>query len=135
MDKWHRLSKLTFQSELGPYIPDAIAELCCSKHEEAKVEVDIKVKIEQPEVIDLTLDEDGILHAPQFPAPESRIPVEPDLTIFAEDESKMTLRQLLECLSVDEINAVAKDLKLKYPQSVSFLAFVDSLKHDWSGYI
>jgi fanconi-associated nuclease 1 len=103
----HRLSKLQFESELGPYIPDAIDELCRKECAEVKCEI----KTDEPEIIDLTSEDDD-------PPDEALPPREPDLTFFAEDESQMSLSELLACLTVGEISAVAKEMKLKVPQPV-----------------
>jgi hypothetical protein len=103
-DKIHRLSKLKFQSELGPHIPDAIRELCRGQK--------VRAKVKEREIIDLTGEEDD---SPQ----EILVPLEPDLSYFAEDESSMSLDELFQCLSLDEINSVARDLRLNVHKSVS----------------
>jgi fanconi-associated nuclease 1 len=103
-EKIHRLSKLTFQSELGPHISDAIRELCRGQK--------VRTNLEEREIIDLTGEDDDQLQ-------EILTPLEPDLTYFAEDETSMSLDELLQCLSLDEINSVAKELRLRVPKSVS----------------
>jgi Fanconi-associated nuclease 1 len=106
--KWYRLSALKYESELGKSIPSAITELCQNT---VQVQVDVKVK-EEPEIIDLTLDEDEV--QPPTPQPKPEL----DLTVFAEDESQMSLQELLESLHTDELKAIAKERKLKTTQRV-----------------
>jgi hypothetical protein len=122
-DKWHRLGELKYYSELGDSIPAAIDVLC-----EDPSKVDPVVKVEEPhdpDVIDLTLDEDDEPETSQ----RSQEPL--DLLVFAEDESKMTLHELLICLSTDELKAVAKERRLKTVQNVcSFsCAFIYRVAH------
>jgi Fanconi-associated nuclease 1 len=107
--KWYRLSALKYEFELGKSIPSAITELCQNT---AQVQVDVKVKEEEPEIIDLTLDEDEV--QPPIPQPKPEL----GLTVFAEDESQMSLQELLESLHADELKATAKERKLKTTQSV-----------------
>ena len=103
-DKLHRLSKLAFESELGPHIPNVIAELCKRQAPDPNVV--------EHDIIDLTSEDGSAIQGAPAPA-------EPDLTFFAEDESRMTLRELLECLTVNEVCAVARELKLKIINTVS----------------
>lgn len=104
-DKWHRLSTLKYKSELGDSIPAAIDALC---YDPSKVDPIVKVEEpENPDIIDLTLDDDDEPETSQQPSSPL------DLLVFAEDESKMTLHELLECLSTDELKGVAKERKLR----------------------
>jgi hypothetical protein len=45
--------------------------------------------------------------------------LELDLTVFADDESKMSLHDLLRCLTTDELKGLARQLKIKTTQNVS----------------
>ncbi|EGN95749.1 hypothetical protein SERLA73DRAFT_76815 [Serpula lacrymans var. lacrymans S7.3] len=121
-DKWHRLDSLKYQAELGTRanIIDAIKELC-------KFDEEVEIKAEEQEVIDLTLDDYDTYSPPSLPQVQAQAgpstcaevkdePPEPDLTVLAEDESKMDLRCLLECLTVDELKSFAKDMKVKTVQ-------------------
>ncbi|KAK7694026.1 hypothetical protein QCA50_003602 [Cerrena zonata] len=107
-DKWHRLSDLKYRKELGDDIPDAIRELC---HDSKKTSHYEEVK---PEVIDLTVDEylsqsePGPSKLPPLPSPLNS---EPNLDVFADDHSHATIRELLVCLTLSELRAVAKQVK------------------------
>ncbi|TFY60075.1 hypothetical protein EVJ58_g5377 [Rhodofomes roseus] len=162
-DKWHRLSALKYEGELGNNVRPAIAELCGKAHSPAagnaspvKAEVKVeqeaeplslsheppwdpakigqvdpavkiestepKVKTEEPEIIDLTLETDAD-ELPQIGAPPlarkpreefEQGPVPGSVhASFAEDESGATLRELLECLALEELKATAKQFKVK----------------------
>jgi hypothetical protein len=71
------------------------------------------MKQEETEIIDLTLDDEE-------DEPRSSFTAAPVLTPKAEeypedpgDETKMTICELLECLSADELKKFAKQMKLK----------------------
>ncbi|KAI0664677.1 VRR-NUC domain-containing protein [Cubamyces menziesii] len=193
-NRWHRLSKLKYQSELGDGILDAINILCGRPSEDVKSVVDDMVPIvpdllptfrlpdepqikpdpdaEPPalpevavpmepevkpqvkdvkpslkpkpavptpypviqkegyEIIDLTFDEDedtdvdkrvdqespvaGPSNSPVYePPPPTCAKRPPDFSVFADDEERADLLDLLDCLSNDELNDIAKQLKLK----------------------
>ena len=98
-----------------------------------------RAKISQTEIIDLTMDEDqeneesgmhsnSILLASAMQTPENSISSSENNTqesspslldqkmrlfdFFAEDESAASLPELLKCLTVDELKAIAKSMKL-----------------------
>lgn len=88
------------------------------------------VKHEEREIIDLTLDDDdpiqdavGLVALPQYHDAEagpSSIKIEDtlqnqcgDLSFFAQDHSHAALPELLECLTLDELRQLAKDMKIK----------------------
>lgn len=88
------------------------------------------VKHEEREIIDLTLDDDdpiqdavGLVSLPQYHDAEagpSSIKIEDtlqnqcgDLSFFAQDHSHAELPELLECLTLDELRQLAKDMKIK----------------------
>lgn len=112
-DTWFRLNKLKYERELGDKIKSAIHELCGLHNPSPK---EIKIKVEEPEVIDLVDERER----PQ--AGPSRLPKQepqpcklegPDYSTFALDESHADLRELLECLGLDELKNIAKQMKLK----------------------
>ncbi|KAI0707651.1 VRR-NUC domain-containing protein [Earliella scabrosa] len=142
-DKWHRLDMLNYEKELGSDgIRSAIETLCRrAEPEDIKPKVeeldeipvklfkdDVKPKLEPeepqlplapekevkqngPEVIDLTLDEED--EQPQA-GPSRLSPVyEPPPPVFADDEDAATLLELLDCLRGPELDALAKQFKLK----------------------
>jgi|ERR1700722_6316048 len=162
-NKWHRLSSLKYQSEMGDTdcISAAIHELSSDGNTEAG-----KKMVEEAEkvVVDLTLDDDDeaipLLFATDSPrvmmqgmgseqlkAGPSRRPMsagprvtlanhspfnspdtlaiehnsdpEADLTAFADDESKMSLYELLNSLTTDELKCQARQIKIKATQDVS----------------
>lgn len=126
-DTWHRLDTLKYERELGSVsaIVNAIDELC-----QVTPGISDVVRKEEPEeqgIVDLTMDE-SVTHLQQeqdkpasvdaeAPEPSSR---NRPLTL-ARSEREMDLKSLLECLRVDELRAVAKQLKLKTNQKVSLL--------------
>lgn len=133
-NKWHRLDDLKYQSEIGSKdkIIEAIRELCHGSHPATQPE-ELAPRGEQREVIDLTLDEDD---EDGKPAIEPPVPqptpsetqyssqdstADPDPILFAMDESSMTIRQLVECLPLDELKKMAKELKLKATGTVRSL--------------
>lgn len=77
------------------------------------------------EVIDLTLDSDdeaererqplaGPSHIQtSTPPPPTTTTAEPDYSFFAEDAESASLRELMECLRVEELKALAKQVKVK----------------------
>ncbi|KAI0273485.1 hypothetical protein BC834DRAFT_210888 [Gloeopeniophorella convolvens] len=130
--KWHRLSSLKYRRELGEDIPKALKLLCMSR-ESAPAEESI-VKIEEREVVDLTHVDDGTSapapasapsHAPlsqhvNAEAGPSSVKTEDtpddgsgDLSFFAQDHTYAELPELLECLSLEELRQLAKDMKFK----------------------
>lgn len=168
-DKWHRLSALKYEGELGDNIRQAIAELCGKaappepqgpantaangqpsgsgmKTEPlhltqellpfAKVKAEpasnpdapgLTAKADGPEINDLRMEADGAKQprpAPQVASVAAHeamvLPSEEKAHIvFAEDESGASLRDLLECLTVEELKAVAKQFKVKGSAKVS----------------
>jgi Fanconi-associated nuclease 1 len=128
-NKWHRLDQLKYQQEIGDKsnIVKAIKELCGGRDNDTETQ-QVEVKQEERDIIDLTLDDDEE-SAPVAPKVEEAPPVEeqpsagPSRTsltknsdariVFAEDESQITLPELLNCLSVDELKKLGKQLKLK----------------------
>ena len=89
------------------------------------------VKREELDIIDLTLDDDtplqavvghpvALLHHHNAEAGPSSIKIEDplqhpcgDLSFFAQDHSHAELPELLECLTLDELRQLAKDMKIK----------------------
>lgn len=124
-ETWHRLDTLKYESELGSVsaIVAAIDELCQlgpkppdSKKEEA----------EEQEIVDLLMDESVAnlqteLDKPASVDAEAPEPSENRPLALARSEREMDLKSLLDCLRLDELKAVAKQLKLKTNQKVSSL--------------
>lgn len=120
-DKWHRLVSLRYEKEIGPSknIIKAINELCSdsSNPTDQATSEQKGVKHEEPDCIDLTLDEDE----PLLPKAEesalllkrTKEEARPPAILFAEDESRMSTRELLECLALDELKNLSKQMKLR----------------------
>jgi hypothetical protein len=147
-DKWHRLDQLKYQRDIGDpaKIKQAIRELCNdgSVHEEPSEQ---EVKQGEPEIIDLTLDdEDDEPQSISTAAPvqtliveeESEEPglsqassdvVDPGPLALAEDETKMENRELLECLNADELKKFAKQMKLKLNGTVCLRHSIPQFDH------
>lgn len=126
--KWHRLNSLKYQQELGEDITTALEMLCvypkqCSAEE-------LAIKPEEREIIDLTLDEMDLQSTMKSPAPlreqpkaeasPSSIKIEDiseqpcgDLSFFAQDNTQAELPELLECLTLEELRQLAKDMKIR----------------------
>lgn len=119
-DQWIRKSDLKYHRELGDKISDAMRELCSAAQCRPTVH-DPAVKIEDPDIIDLTFDDEEPLGASSkikfeetsATSPISQPLVEPDYTAFADDDSKADLRQLLSCLKREELHGLAKERKIK----------------------
>ncbi|KAI9466069.1 VRR-NUC domain-containing protein [Lactarius psammicola] len=131
--KWHRLSTLRYQHELGENIKVALDTLCAAANQHPSKEP--VIKHEEREIIDLTLDDiqsqDAMGHPAALPpyhnaeAGPSSIKIEDikiedalqqsceDLSFFARDHSHAELTELLECLTLDELKQLAKDMKIK----------------------
>ncbi|KAH9001406.1 hypothetical protein EDB92DRAFT_1964438 [Lactarius akahatsu] len=126
--KWHRLSTLRYQHELGDDIKVALHTLCAAANQRPTEEPVIKQ--EEREVIDLTFDDtplqDAVGHPAVLPqyhnaeAGPSSIKIEDtsqqpceELSFFAQDHSHAELLELLECLTLDELRQLAKDMKIK----------------------
>lgn len=114
---WHGLGSLNYKSELGDAILDAVHELCGNEPKPTPV---IEIKEEEPEVIDLTVDEEDIKPmlksstSEDGPASEQSAPNSLETSsIFAESDSQATLQELLECLTVPQLKDLAKRMKVK----------------------
>ena len=146
LNKWHRLSSLKYHSEMGDTdcITSAIRELSWNAEEQARIDAKSKeMKMEKEiEIIDLTLDEDdddGPI-PPHFPVdnlqPEAStssavlVDSQPTPTVvldaefnrelgttFADDESKMSLQELLGCLTTAELRDLARQVNLEKTKS------------------
>ena len=123
-ETWHRLDALNYERELGstPAIVAAIDELCrVGSGPSGVVE-----ESEEREAVDLTMDE-SVANLQQEQSKlaivnaESLEPSENRPLALARSEREMDLKSLLECLKVDELKDVAKQLKLKANQRVSLL--------------
>jgi Fanconi-associated nuclease 1 len=117
---------LRYQQELGENIQVALDTLCAAANMKEPV-----VKREEQDIIDLTLDDDTPLRdavehpvaIPQYHSAEagpSTIKIEDtlqhphaDLSFFAQDHSYAELPELLECLTLDELRQLAKDMKIR----------------------
>lgn len=139
-DKWHRIDQLKYQQEIGDpaSVTKAIKELCDDGHTNEEPE---EVKREETEIIDLTLDDDEedeqmscIMSAPVVMPTTGQEPQDTGLSqtpsfdivdtgqlALAEDETRMTIHELLECLNADELKKFAKQMKQKLTGTVRFL--------------
>ncbi|KAF8582657.1 hypothetical protein K439DRAFT_1413052 [Ramaria rubella] len=93
-DKWHSLASLEhrYKIEIGgkDHISCAINELCG-----IVTKTPIQSKVNIPEIIDLTLEED--FHSQ---------------VLYAEDDSTATLPDLLDCLTHDELKQIGRQMKV-----------------------
>ena len=129
-DQWLPLRDLKYAKELGDEgVQDAMRELCSVGRRKPEPVSVVTVKVEEREVIDLTADFDDSTMAStssvtldaevKFEVEVEVKPVipdvepEPDYGFFADDESKAELRDLLECLTRDELAKLVKDMKLR----------------------
>jgi Fanconi-associated nuclease 1 len=124
-ETWHRLDTLKYESELGSVsaIVAAIDELC--QLGPKPPDVVKKEELEEQEIVDLLMDESvGNLQTEQ----DKPASVDAEFTELSENrplalarsEREMDLKNLLECLRLDELKAIAKQLKLKSNQKVGF---------------
>jgi len=133
-ETWHRLDTLKYEAELGSVsaIVAAIDELCevGPKPSDVAEEEEPEAQEVVEEVVDLLVDE-SVANSPTERDKLASVSVETQERLrnrplaLARSEREMELRSLLECLRVDELKAVAKQLKLKPNQKVSFLSSND----------
>ncbi|KAH8099575.1 VRR-NUC domain-containing protein [Cristinia sonorae] len=125
-ERWHRLSSLKYVMELGDGILPAVEELCGTKDRHAR-KAEPAIKVEEPEVIDLTLDEEDILPiaGPSKQAQTSFAHQEPMFHIFGDDASEASTRELLECLTLPELKEIAKKVQVK--SNLSRADLIDAL--------
>ena len=137
--KWHRLSSLRYQHELGEEITTTLETLCI--HPRQDLTEEHAIKQEEREIIDLTLDEIELPTTMKPPAPlwehpkaeagPSSLKIEDnsehcgDLSFFAQDHTYAELPELLECLSLEELGQLAKDMKIRCASlNVSYLSIL-----------
>lgn len=77
------------------------------------------VKEEEREIIDLTLDSPSHSQLAQSSQLSASTMKEPDYSYFADDDSQATLQELIDCLTLDELRGIAKQMKLKITANVS----------------
>ncbi|TFK54629.1 hypothetical protein OE88DRAFT_1653035 [Heliocybe sulcata] len=126
--KWHGLKYLNYEYELGNKntIRDALRELCSDPKHQQPAKEEVEVKEEQPEIIDLTVDDhvDLTLDSSQDSKPTAGpskqegsetapTNTDEDLGLLAEDDSQATLLELLECLTVAQLKLLATQMKVK----------------------
>lgn len=101
-----RLSNFdNYRSELGDNIISVVKSLCA-----ARVSDEFRVNQEE-------LDSVNSLNASDNMDPNRAPEVKFDL--FVEDQDRATLVELLQCLTMDELDKMAKDRKLKIRKKVS----------------
>jgi fanconi-associated nuclease 1 len=126
-DQWIKLADLKYQKELGELIVPAIRELC--SHAPLKSAVKIE---ERDDIIDLSSSQDEqvqctvvcpiILSSRYQPSFTVSCP-EPDHSIFADDESRASLRDLLECLKTDELRDIVRIMRVQRKENKVNLSF------------
>ncbi|KAJ8085107.1 hypothetical protein PM082_003891 [Marasmius tenuissimus] len=93
----------------------------------------ITVHSSQPEIIDLTMDSDDEGLAPINLPPSASTEPNNDSTIteffFCDDDSKMTLDEALRRLSVEHLQALAKDFKCNKPKTTKDALVTSLLDH------
>ena len=125
--KWHRFNSLKYQHELGEEIATALETLCVYSRQH--LTEGRPIKQEEHEIIDLTLDEIDTMEPPFPPSAQpmaeagpSSIKIEDlslsehpcgDLSFFAQDHTHAELSELLECLNLEELRRLAKDMKVR----------------------
>lgn len=123
-DQWLKLADLRYEKELGENILPAMRELCNmypSPTSSQSAEGIVKVKEEPREdIIDLTKEEDTEPHLSKIKRERiamKTVPVgvdgQPDYGVLAEDESRASLRELLECLKTDELRDIVKRMHVQ----------------------
>lgn len=132
-DQWIKLGDLKYQRELGQAgILDAVRELCRNPLAEAraKAQADFKPKVEPKEVDihDLTMDNDELRMA-KDPSPAAQEEqARPDYTYFARDESQASLEELLDCLRLDDLKDLVRQMRLKTKDNKVRFPFFPSLR-------
>ncbi|KAI0699994.1 VRR-NUC domain-containing protein [Cytidiella melzeri] len=118
-DQWLRLGELKYQQELGENIAPAMREICTSAPSATALSLEddaVKVKTEvRDDIIDLTEEQDFkpdvlTLKKQEMETKPSLLATshDHDYSMFADDESRASLRDLLECLNNDELREIVK---------------------------
>ena len=108
-------------------IPPPIYPTPSASKESRRLPIPQEPKLKGPEIIDLTLDEEDIQPKiqPERPSPEFEPPPPPsssapsstpraiDYSVFADDEEQAELLDLLDCMTMPDLEAIVKQLKLK----------------------
>lgn len=123
--KWFRLSELKYESELvSPENIIAAMKLLCGDASPPDTPKSPKPpKGTKDDVICISDDEDEdapLIKTEEVPVSEVKIPF-----IYAEDETKMTLRELLQCLHSDELKKLARAFKSKGSLNVSMVILIN----------
>ncbi|KAK0211693.1 VRR-NUC domain-containing protein [Armillaria fumosa] len=137
-NRWHSFNALhRYTSEIGEDgIRQAITDLAVALEPSEEVEV----KVEESEIIDLTLDEEEDEDRKPVAGPSRLAPPHTqskdavfeavmedfDLSYFCKDESTMTLREILETLPADQVRALAKEARVS-PNGTKKEDFVNAL--------
>ncbi|KAG7448357.1 uncharacterized protein BT62DRAFT_767164 [Guyanagaster necrorhizus] len=124
-NRWHSFNALhRYTSEIGEDgIRQAIADLSAALLEPSE---EAEVKVEEPEIIDLTFDEEEeddrepVAGPSRLATPQTQntdavfeaVVENLDLTYFCKDESTMTLREILETLPADHLRALVKETRV-----------------------
>jgi len=141
--KWQRLSSLKYRSELGSKLESAVKKLCLTTNttfsQSYPSEVDevgpVKtiVKKEEEDAVDIIFnheqfngtkvgtiaEREHVVPAASIAGPSSvkleDLKQTPDenLTFFAEDHTHASLSDMLDCLTIDELKNLAKQMKIK----------------------
>lgn len=125
-EKWQRFTKLQFERELGnvDQIHQAVEALCIPFNSQDSPQLDLNpatcptpipeetIRAVEHDVIDLTFDEGeyvGLIATPSSTTVEDL----EALSQFCEDHRQMGIKDLLDCLRVEELKILAQKLKLK----------------------
>lgn len=129
-ERWNKLADLKYQRELnGKHgVLNALRQLCRSPLDDLKVpiEEDVKPKVEKPDVIDLTLEED-VGQETETAVEDDNIPHISDYSFFAKDERLARTDELLGCLCIQDLKALAKDMFLKPKDNKVCSPFITSI--------
>ncbi|KAK0463511.1 VRR-NUC domain-containing protein [Desarmillaria tabescens] len=136
-NRWHSFNALhRYTSEIGE---DGIRQAITDLSAALEPSEEAKVKVEEPEIIDLTLDEEEeedrkpAAGPPAIPPPTrskdaalEAVIQNLDLSFFCQDESTMTLHGILETLPADQLRALAKETRVS-PKGTKKEHFIDAL--------
>ncbi|KAL0946548.1 hypothetical protein HGRIS_012753 [Hohenbuehelia grisea] len=104
--QWYPLAKLeSFKKEVGDGLPDAIDLACKRIYPPPYLEDLAQEPNSDSDIIDLTLDSDD-------DPPVLEPSVERSHVLFCQNEADMSLDELLNCLNVDQLKSLARDLKV-----------------------
>ncbi|KAG0701782.1 hypothetical protein DFH29DRAFT_982609 [Suillus ampliporus] len=117
---WHRLDSLKYEAEIGSTdeVVQAIDEICSVPGQgKAGAVEEVQIPLDAIPSATNAIAGPSSIKLEDLPMADAKLPNHVELPesvgILAEDESRMDLPTLLECLKVDELRCIAKQMRVK----------------------